>query len=113
MPQYPGWTVPHTGGGVVFSTKRISFYSHWEKDVDNTKICLEASFSFKIDNDSTVNIICDKLFRKEHNQGLYGSVSIRKMVNIDIESLYDAERFITVEAELKVVHEDTIEEERS
>jgi hypothetical protein len=112
-PQIPGFAIPHTGGFVVIFRTGIAFHTYWEKDVDKTKISLEASFSIKVDNDSTVNIVSDKLIRGEHKDGLYGWVGINKSVNINLETLYDTERFISVEADLKVVREETNGEERS
>ena len=91
----PGWAVPHTGRGVVFTRNGILFCTQWDKDVDKTKISLGASISFKVDNERSVNIACDKLLRVEPEHRNYGSVVFKKMVNIDLESLYDTERFIS------------------
>ena len=83
--------------------------TQWHKDVDLTKILLDAFFSINLDDGSSVRIKCNKIKRSE--LGMWNEVTAWKKVKLDPELLLDAEGFFTIEAELKVDQEGTNDEE--
>jgi len=106
--------IPGSNGGfVVFGKgrKKVGFITQWPKDVDHTKIKLDALFTITLDDGSFVRIKCDNTLRSELEQR--NSVIVDKQVKLDVELLFNVEGFFTFEAELKVTQEEPNNEEKS
>jgi len=108
----PGW--PNSfgdGGSVFFYREGFVFVTQWPKNVDVTKIILDAFVTIKLNDGSSVSFKCDGRNRQEHGEDIL--VGVFKSLNFDPELLYDLERCFIIEAELKVSQEDSSNEDEN
>ena len=89
----------------------IAFLTHWSQDVDIQNIRLDALFTIKISDGSSISIKFARRDKKEH--GLIQQLSIGKDVKLDDELFYHEERSFLIEAELKLTQGETNDEEAS
>ena len=115
VPQVLGLTNPHLGGCASISRQRksIGFLTQWPNVVDLNKLSMEAFFTIKLDDGSSVSIHCDKIKRIVHEDINWNQVNVSKKVALDPELLYDDEGCFIIEAELKVTQEEPNNEENS
>jgi len=99
-PKNQGWADPYPGGCVLVGKTIVEFLTMWPKDTDLERISLDAFFTIKIDDGNSVSFKCDKVRSFETNH--INAITTRKMIKLDHELLYDADRCFTIEAELKV-----------
>jgi len=103
---------PYPGGCVGLSKDLMVFGTDWPKNVDFKMINIDACFSIKIDDSSSVKIVCNKTTRKEYEK--FNRLAIfREKVQIDPELLYDKDRCFTLEAELQVTQTEVTCEENA
>jgi len=94
---------PNQPGGCVAlnrERKSIGFLTQWSKAVDLDQISQGAICSIKLDDRSSVRIMCDKIAINEYND--WNMVFATNDVKLEYDLLYDADGFFTIEAELKV-----------
>jgi hypothetical protein len=97
-------------GSVVVSSGCFAFFTQWPKDVEIKNIRLDAFFSIKLSDGSSVTIKCDQ--RNEQEHGLIQQLSIGKDIKLNAELLYDKERCFVVKADLRVTQGDTNDDNR-
>jgi len=99
------WPNPNNEGGCVyFGREGFGFMTQWPKNVDVTKMILDAFLTIKLNDGSSVSINCSS--RRERIGEHFNNVYVVKKVKVDPELLYDDERCFTIEAELKVTQEE-------
>jgi len=110
VPHALGWTGPHLGGfvGIDKSKKLIGFLTQWPKDVDLSKINVDAVFTIQVEDRSSVSIHCDKTSRRIGNDhDSLNEVIVHKKATFDFGFLYDKDGCFIIEAELKVAQEES------
>jgi len=101
-PKNKGWPDPYPGGCVFVGRDAVEFVTRWPKDMDLNMISLDAVITINIDDKNSASFKCDELYSLEGKHDNF--VTKRKMIKLDHELLYDAERCFTIEAELKVTN---------